>query len=77
MGWEKLDKSLAVHVFCFKMNVSFSELEEANKSLEDMIKSAQAKLQSSVIDLEIDEDKKNRLIDIACNDVIKGTVPSY
>lgn len=53
--------------------VSFRELEEGNKFLEDMIKSTQAKLQSSLTDLDVDEGLKERLLDITSNEVMEGT----
>lgn len=53
--------------------VSFRELEEGNKFLEDMIKSTQAKLQSSLTDLDVDEGLKERLVDITSNEVMEGT----
>lgn len=53
--------------------VSFRELEEGNTFLEDMIKSTQAKLQSSLTDLDVDEGLKERLLDITSNEVMEGT----
>lgn len=53
--------------------VSFRELEEGNKFLEDMIKSMQAKLQSSLTDLDVDKGLKERLLDITSNEVMEGT----
>lgn len=53
--------------------VSFRELEEGNKFLEDMIKSTQAKLQSSLTDLDVDEGLKERLLDITSNEAMEGT----
>lgn len=57
--------------------VSFRELEEGNKFVEDMIKSTRAKLESSLTDLEIDEGLKERLLDITSNEVMEGTVEHY
>lgn len=53
--------------------VSFRELEEGNKFLEDMIKSTQAKLQSSLTDLDVDKGLKERLLDITSNEAMEGT----
>lgn len=53
--------------------VYFRELEEGNTFLEDMIKSTQAKLQSSLTDLDVDEGLKERLLDITSNEVMEGT----
>lgn len=60
-------------VLFLHVTVSFRELEEGNKFLEDTIKSTQAKLQSSLTDLDVDEGLKERLLDITSNEVMEGT----
>lgn len=69
----QLSRQQAVTVLFLHETFSFRELEEGNAFLEDMIKSTQAKLQSSLTDLDVDEGLKERLLDITSNEVMEGT----
>lgn len=69
----QLSRHQAVTVLFLHETVSFRELEEGNTFLEDMIKSTQATLQSSLTDLDVDEGLKERLLDITSNEVMEGT----